>query len=208
MGRPDWLTVAIVALLLLSGLAWGQPGQVPEIAIGKPAPIFSAMDENGNRQRLSDYRGFHVVLEWTNRACPFVKKHYDSDNMQSLQDDARARGVVWLTVTSTAPSHAGYMDAGGAQRFRNRYDATPTSILLDPDGRMGRQYDVEVTPQVFIIDPDGNLVYMGGMDDKPTIRIADIDQAIDYVGEALDETLAGRPVSRPITRVYGCPIVY
>jgi len=206
--RPEWLIVVVVAVFFPGGAAWGQPGQVPEIAVGNPAPNFSAMDENGDRRRLSDYRGSHVVLEWSNRDCPFVKKHYNSDNMQSLQNDARSRGVVWLTVTSTPPSHAGYMDASGAQRFRNRYDATPTSILLDPDGRMGRQYDVEVTPQVFIIDPDGILVYSGGMDDKPTTRTADIDQATDYVGEALDETLAGRPVSRPITRAYGCPIDY
>ncbi|NCF80811.1 MAG: thioredoxin family protein, partial [Proteobacteria bacterium] len=124
------------------------------------------------------------------------------------QYDARSRDVVWLTVTSTAPSHAGYMDGGGAQRFRNRYDAKPTSILLDPDGRMGRQYDVEVTPEIFIIDPTGILVYMGGMDDKATTSVADVDGATDYVGNALDDTLAGRPVSRPITRAYGCPIVY
>jgi peroxiredoxin len=208
LGRPGWLTVAIAALLLLSGLSRGHSGPVQDIAIGKAAPNFSAVDEYGQRRRLSDYRGSHVVLEWTNRDCPFVRKHYDSDNMQSLQSDARSRGVVWLTVTSTAAGHAGYMDAGGAQRFRNRYQAAPTSILLDPDGRLGRQYDVEVTPQVFIIDPDGKLVYMGGMDDRPTTRIADIDLATDYVGEALDETLAGRPVSRPITRAYGCPIVY
>ncbi len=208
MGRPDWLVVVIVALFLPSGLAWGHSGQVQDIAIGKPAPNFSIMDENGQRRRLSDYRGSHVVLEWTNRDCPFVKKHYDSDNMQSLQNDARSRGVVWLTVTSTAPSHAGYMDGGGAKRFRNRFGAKPTLFLLDPDGRMGRQYDVEVTPQVFIIDPRGVLVYMGGMDDRPTTRVADVDQATDYVGEALDDSIAGRPVSRPITRAYGCPIVY
>ena len=208
MGRPDWLTVAVAALFLLSGLSRGYSGPVQDVAIGKPAPNFSAVDEYGQRRRLSDYRGSHVVLEWTNRDCPFVKKHYDSDNMQSLQNDARARGVVWLTVTSTAAGHAGYMDAGGAQRFRNRYHATPTSILLDSDGRMGRLYDVEVTPQIFIIDADGKLVYMGGMDDRPTTRIADIDLATDYMAEALDETLAGRPVSRPITRAYGCPIVY
>ncbi len=206
--RPNWLIVVVVAVYFQGEPAWGHSGEVPEIAIGKPAPNFSAMDENGRRQRLSDYRGSRVVLEWTNRDCPFVIKHYESDNMQSLQNDARSRGVVWLTVTSTRPGHAGYMDAGGAQRFRNRYEATPTSFLLDPDGRMGRQYDVEVTPQVFIIDADGILVYMGGMDDKPTTRIADVDQAIDYVGKALDETLAGRPVSRPITRAYGCPIDY
>ena len=197
-----------VAVLLQAGTALGQPEPVPRIGIGKPAPEFSAVDEHGNRRRLSDYRGSFVVLEWVNRACPFVKKHYDSDNMQSLQDDARARGVVWLTVTSTAPSHPGYMDAGGAERFRNRYGAVPALILLDPDGRMGRQYDVEVTPELFIIDPEGVLIYMGGMDDKATVRIADIADATDYVGMALDEALEGQPVSRPITRPYGCPIVY
>jgi peroxiredoxin len=202
------LVAVAVVLCVHGGPAWGQSQQIPEIVIGKPAPNFSAMDENDHRRRLSDYRGSIVVLEWTNRDCPFVKKHYDSNNMQALQNDARSRGVAWLTVTSTAPSHRGYMDAGGAQRFRNRYQATPTSILLDPDGRMGRQYDVEVTPQVFIIDGDGILVYMGGMDDKATTRVADVDRATDYVGEALDDSIAGHPVSRPITRPYGCPIVY
>jgi peroxiredoxin len=202
------LTAIAAAILLCCEVAWGQSAPVPEVAIGGPAPEFSAIDEHGQRRRLSDYRGSYLVLEWTNRACPFVKKHYDSDNMQSLQNDSRARGVVWLTVTSTAPGHPGYMDAGGAERFRNRYDATPTSILLDPDGRMGRQYDVEVTPTIFIIDADGVLVYMGGMDDKPTTRVADVGKATDHVGTALDEALAGRAVSRPVTRAYGCPIDY
>jgi peroxiredoxin len=201
-------TLAAAAALCGGTTAWGQAATVPEIAIGRPAPEFSAMDENGERRRLSDFRGSHVVLEWVNSACPFVRKHYESDNMQSLQNDARSRGAVWLTVTSTAPSHRGYMDGGGAKRFRNRFGGEPTLFLLDPDGRMGRQYDVEVTPQVFIIDPEGILVYMGGMDDKPTTRVDDVDQAIDYVGDALDDTLAGRPVSRPITRAYGCPIEY
>lgn len=208
MTRCDRLSAVTCAILLCSAGAWGQPAPVPRLAIGSAAPEFSAVDEHGQRRRLSDYRGSVVVLEWTNRACAFVKKHYDSDNMQSLQNDARARGVVWLTVTSTAPSHPGYMDAGGAGRFRNRYDATPTSILLDPDGRMGRQYDVEVAPTIFIIDADGVLVYMGGMDDKPTTRVADVDEATDYVGKALDEALAGQAVSRPVTRAYGCPIEY
>lgn len=199
--------VAAFALCLWLA-ARAQVAPVPGVAIGQPAPEFSATDENGERRRLSDFRGSVVILEWTNRACPFVRKHYESDNMQSLQNDARSRGAVWLTVTSTAPSHAGYMDGGGAKRFRNRFDASPTLFLLDPDGRMGRQYDVEVTPQVFIIDPEGVLVYMGGMDNKASTRIEDVDRATDHVGEALDDALAGRPVSRPITRPYGCPIEY
>ena len=198
----------VMASCLHGGLAWGQSQRLPEVTIGQPAPNFSIMDENGERRRLSDYRGSIVVLEWLDRDCPFVKKHYESNNMQALQHDARSRGVVWLTVTSTAPSHPGYMDGDGAQRFRNRYQAEPTTILLDPDGRMGRQYDVEVAPQVFVIDAAGILVYMGGMDDKATTRIADIDDATDYVGDALDDVISGQPVSRAITRAYGCPIVY
>lgn len=186
----------------------GQSSGVPGIAIGKPAPEFSVIDERGERRRLSDYRGTHVVLEWVNAHCPFVKKHYASDNMQALQNDARARGVIWLTVNSTAPGQYGYMDGDAAARFRNRYDAMPSSILLDPDGHMGRLYDVDVTPQIFIIDPDGVLIYTGGVDDAPTTRVEDVDGATDFVGTALDEALAGRPVSRPVTRAYGCPVAY
>lgn len=195
-----------VVMLVLSAGALGQGA--PDVAIGAPAPAFSAVDQNDERRRLEDFRGSWVVLEWTNRACPFVRKHYDSDNMQSLQNDARARGVVWITVNSASPGHPGYMDGGGAERFRNRFGSEPSLFLLDPDGRMARQYDVEVAPEVFIIDPEGTLVYMGGMDDRPTTRVADVDEATDYVGEAIDDALAGRAVARPITRPYGCPIEY
>lgn len=208
LSRPIWLSVVLACSCIHGTWAWAQPGGVPELAIGQAAPEFSATDENGERRRLADFRGSYVVLEWTNRDCAFVKKYYNADDMQALQNDARARNVVWLTVSSTAPGRAGYMDAEGAQRFRNRYAAVPTAILLDPDGHLGRQYDVEVTPQLFIIDPQGRLVYMGAMDDRPSARITDIDQATDYVGEALDDALAGRPVSRPITRPYGCPVEY
>lgn len=198
----------VVTMLLCSAGATAASNRIAPVAVGQPAPAFSAVDALGERRRLDDYRGRYVVLEWLNRACPFVQKHYASDNMQSLQSDARARGVVWLTVSSTAPGHPGYIDAEGADRFRNRYDAMPTSILLDPDGRMGRLYDVGVTPQIFIIDPQGLLIYMGGMDDLPTTRAGDVDGATDFVGEAIDQALAGEPITRPVTRAYGCPIVY
>lgn len=183
-------------------------GQVAPVVVGQPAPEFSAIDAQGERRRLGDYRGAFVVLEWVNRACPFVQKHYASDNMQALQNDARARGVVWLTVSSTAPGHPGYMDADAAERFRNRYGAVPTSILLDPDGHMGRLYDVDVTPQIFIIDPRGILIYMGGVDDRPTANATDVSGATDFVGRAIDQALAGRPIERPVTPAYGCPVVY
>ena len=210
---PVRLVLTVSMLCLSAGASAAttestESGQIVPVAVGQPAPAFSAVDENGARRRLGDYRGDYVVLEWVNRACPFVQKHYDSDNMQALQNDARARGVVWLTVSSTAPGHPGYMDAEGAERFRTRYDAMPTSILIDPDGRMARLYDVEVTPQVFIIDPRGVLIYMGGMDDRPTTRVGDIDGAIDFVGNAIDQALAERPIEHPVTRAYGCPVVY
>lgn len=77
--------------------------------VGQPAPDFSLKDTEGKSVRLSNYRGHHVVLEWTNPHCPFVKKHYDGSNMQAAQREAVARGVVWLSVHSTARDHAEYL---------------------------------------------------------------------------------------------------
>lgn len=178
------------------------------VAVGQPAPDFRATDSEGREHRLSQYRDRYVVLEWLNPRCPFVSKHYGSENMQALQHDAVAGGMVWLSVASSAPGHPGYLDRDRSRRFLNKTGATPTAILLDPDGRLGRLYDVDRTPEVYIIDPKGTLVYMGGMDDKPTTRWADAHDAVDYVGEALDDIFAGRAVARPITASYGCSVEY
>ncbi len=176
--------------------------------IGKPAPDFTATDSNGKTVKLSDYKGKIVVLEWTNDGCPYVKKHYASHNMQTLQKEETAKGIVWLTVISSAPGQQGYVDGAGANELTRSRDASPTAVLLDPDGQVGHLYDARTTPHMFIVDAQGTLVYMGGIDDKPTANPADIATAKNYVRAALDNLESGKPIDAAVTRPYGCSVKY
>lgn len=176
--------------------------------IGKPAPSFSLNDVNGRVVRLSDFRGKTVVLEWNNPECPFVKKHYGSGNMQKTQAAAKKDGVVWLSVNSSAPGKQGHMDGAKAKDVIASTKAQPTAYVLDPKGTVGNGYGAKTTPHMYIINGRGNVVYMGGIDDKPTPNPADIKSARNHVLAALSELKAGKPVSVPTSRPYGCNVKY
>lgn len=176
--------------------------------VGQPAPDFTLPDANGKQVRLSDFRGKTVVLEWHNPDCPFVKKHYNSANMQKTQEAAAKDDVVWLTINSSAPGKQGHMNGAKARETMSRNNANPTAYLLDPNGTVGRSYDAKTTPHMYIIDKDGTLVYAGGIDDKPTANPKDIDGARNHVLEALGEMKAGKPVSVATSRPYGCAVKY
>jgi peroxiredoxin len=193
--------VAFAAAALIASLAWA-------VRVNEPAPDFSATDSNGQTHRLSDYRGKFVVLEWTNRGCPYTRKHYQSGNMQRLQKKWTAKGVIWLTVLSSAPGKQGYMSAADENEYLKQMNAHPTAALLDPTGSLGHLYDAKTTPQLFVINPQGILVYDGAIDDRPTTDVADIQGAKNYLDQALEEALAGKSVSDPVTRPYGCSVKY
>lgn len=179
-----------------------------EVQIGKPAPNFKANDVNGQVVSLSDFRGKTVVLEWNNPECPFVRKHYSSGNMQKTQAAAKKEGVVWLTINSSAPGKQGHVDGVKAKSMIATQQAQPTAYLLDPQGKLGNGYGAKTTPHMYIINPRGTLVYMGGIDDKPSPNPADIDGARNHVLTALSELKAGKPVSVPTSRPYGCAVKY
>jgi len=176
--------------------------------VGERAPDFTATDSNGRVHKLSEYSGKYVVLEWHNRGCPYTAKHYDSGNMQRLQREWTARGIIWLTVISSAPGQQGYITAADENAFLKQSNAAPTAVLLDPTGALGHLYDAKTTPQMFIIDPHGTLIYNGAIDDRATTDVADINGAKNYVSLALGEALAGKPVGTSSTRPYGCSVKY
>ncbi len=176
--------------------------------VGQAAPELTLRDVNGKTVRLSDYRGRHVVLEWTNPGCPFVRKHYDSGNMQALQKEAAASNVVWLAINSTEPSHGDYLSPVQLGRWMSEQKASPAATLMDEDGSAGRAYAARVTPHMYIVDPQGRLVYAGGIDSIPSARTEDIRSATNYVRNSLGEALAGKAISQPTTRAYGCTIKY
>lgn len=196
--------LAAGALVLAIGVA--DTGAAP--VIGQPAPDFTATDTNGKTVRLSDYKGKVVVLEWTNHECPYVRKHYGSNNMQMIQKDATAQGVVWLSVISSAKDEQGYVEPAAANQLTASRSASPSAVLLDPTGKIGQEYGAKVTPHMYVIDASGKLAYMGGIDDKATSNPADIPSAKNYVRAALGEVMAGKPVSEPVTRAYGCTVKY
>lgn len=176
--------------------------------VGQPAPDFSVTDTTGRTWSLSDLGGKGLVLEWTNHDCPYVKKHYESGNMQMVQKEATAAGYAWLSVVSSAPGKQGHVTAARADELTRSRGASPTAVLLDEDGTMGRAYGAQTTPHLYVIDGAGTLVYMGGIDDRATTNPADVAGAKNYVRLALADLAAGKPVSNSLTRPYGCSVKY
>ena len=176
--------------------------------VGSTAPDISATDSKGKTQTLSQYKGKYVVLEWFNPECPFVKKHYGSGNMQKLQEEFTAKGVVWLTIDSSAPGLEGNLTAEQANAKIAEWKAHSSALLLDPDGKAGRTYGSKNTPHMFVINPEGKIVYEGAIDSKPTPNPSDIASSTNYVKAALDESLAGKTVTTPSSRPYGCSVKY
>ncbi len=200
--KRSLITVALTSLAFSTLLAIDSP------PVGSAAPDFSAKDSKGETKSLSEYKGKFVVLEWFNPECPFVKKHYGSGNMQNLQKEYTGKGVVWLTVDSSAPGAEGNLSPEQAEKIRSGWSGHETALLLDPDGKVGRAYGAKNTPHMFVINPEGKVVYEGAIDNKRTPNPADIPSSINYVKLALDEALAGKPVTTANTKPYGCSVKY
>jgi peroxiredoxin len=200
--NPKLLLTAVTALIGSALYAADVP------PVGSAAPDFSLTDSKGKTHSLSQFKGKYVVLEWFNQECPFVKKHYGSENMQKLQQEYTSKGVVWLTIDSNAPGTEGNMTPEQAQKVMSSWKTHQTALLLDPESKVARSYGAKNTPDMIVINPEGKIVYEGAIDNKPTPNPSDIPSSTNYVKAALDESLAGKPVSNPTTRPYGCSVKY
>jgi peroxiredoxin len=196
------LTIIILSVLNTGAFAFDPP------PVGNAAPDFSLTDATGKTHALSQYKGKYVVLEWFNPKCPFVKKHYDSGNMQKLQEEFTDKGVVWLTINSSAPGTWGNLTPDQAERKLAEWKTHQTALLLDPEGKAGRAYGAKNTPNMVVINAEGKIVYEGAIDNKATPNPADIPDSINYVKVALDESLAGKAVTTSRTKPYGCAVEY
>jgi hypothetical protein len=178
------------------------------ITPGVIAPDFKGTDSNGKTHTLSQYRGKYVVLEWANKGCPYEQKHYLSGNMEALQREWTGKGVIWLSVISSAPGEQGNVTPAEENEYLKTMKAAPTAAILDPSGAIGHLYQAKTTPHIFVIDPAGKLIYQGAIDDKPTTDQADIKTARNYLNEALNAAMAGKQVPTVSTRPYGCSVKY
>jgi len=178
------------------------------VEVGKAAPDFTGVDSNGKQHSLSQYKGKTVVLEWTNHDCPYVKKHYNSGNMQKLQKDATANDIVWLSIISSKLGKQGHVSSKQANQLTQSRNAAPTAVILDESSEIGMLYGAKTTPHMYIVDKSGQLVYMGGIDDNPSKNEDDIPTSKNYVSAGLDALAAGKSIENSITRPYGCSVKY
>ena len=178
------------------------------VSVGQPAPEFTLIDTDGKAVKLSDFKGKHVVLEWNNPGCPFVRKHYDSANMQALQKEAGRKGVVWLAINSTETGHQDYLAPAKLGQWMTQQKAAPVATLMDETGTVGKSYGARTTPHMYLVNPQGTLIYAGGIDSIPSASAADIKTATNHVRVGLNEALAGKPLSKPTTQPYGCSVKY
>ena len=185
--------------------------QAHAATVGQAAPDFMATDALGKTHKLSDFKGKHVVLEWTNPGCPFVVKHYtggSGGNMQALQNEFMGKGVVWLSINSTEKDHRDYLEPAKLMAWKTEKKAKANAMLMDESGKIGQLYSAKTTPHMYIVNPQGVLVYAGAIDSVPSARADDIKTATNYVRQGLNEALSGKAISTPSTRAYGCSVKY
>lgn len=177
--------------------------------VDSAAPDFSLTGTDGKTHSLAEFKGKYVVLEWTNPGCPFVRKHYDSGNLPKLQAEYTKKGVVWLAINSSAEGAEGYLAPDAAKKATDGGDYKSVSALLtDADGKVGHLYGATNTPDMFVINPAGKIVYEGAIDSIASADKGDIAKATNYVQVGLDESLAGKPVSKTMSKPYGCSVKY
>ena len=198
------LSILCAALLMMATPAAAETA----VTTGQQAPDFEFTDTYGQSHKLSDFQGNPVVLEWSNHACPFVVKHYESGNMQKLQKAAATENVTWLTIVSSAEGKQGFTTADGANKIVEEHGAQPTYKTLDSSGEIGQLYGAKTTPHMFVIDKDGILVYQGAIDDNNSHKISTVEGAHNYVTAALESLKSGAPVEASETRPYGCGVKY
>jgi peroxiredoxin len=196
-----------------TAVATGAMGLLPNLALAAPtigalAPDFELPDQDGAMRRLSQYRGKVVVLEWTNHDCPYVRKHYNSANMQSLQREAAQKGIVWLSMASSPEGEQGHVTGPQAKQLTISRNAAPSAVLLDPTSKAARLYQATTTPQMFVIDPAGTLRYMGAIDSIRSTRVDDVPKAEPYLRSAMLAVASGASPDKTVTAPYGCAVKY
>ncbi len=199
----------LLTLTTLSALALTHNAAYSEAVVGEKAPDFTLTDTNGQSHSLSDFAGKIVVLEWLNHGCPFVQKLYPEGGdgiMPALQNKYTQQGVIWLSINSTNPDHKDFLTNEQANEKSEKTGASPTAVLVDAEGEVGKAYGAKTTPHMFIINQDGILVYAGAIDNNPTPQVKGDEE--NFVAAALDELLAGKPVTNSATRAYGCSVKY
>lgn len=206
------MKIALSFLLCLTGIIFS--GYVSAaVTLNQKVDVNWALQDGqtGKTFKLNDLAGKVVILEWFNDGCPFVKKHYESNNMQQLQDKAKKLGFVWLSVNSSAKGKQGNLaDTAAVKNIVSQWKINSSYMVLDHDGKLGKYFGAKVTPHLFILNEKSEVVYMGGVDsiksaDKNDVNSPKVEKFVDLAMDALAQKKA---VTKAVTSEYGCGVKY
>ena len=203
--------ITFIATCCISTVSYAADIKLQNPSINIKAPNFTALDSYGNNIQLSDFIGSPVILEWTNHECPYVMRHYDENNMQSVQKMALDAGVVWLSIISSTPGDQGHVSPNKANALTSSRAASPAHVLLDESGEIGMLYGAKTTPHMYMIDANGILRYKGAIDDigrGMQFFDASLQQAKNYVSSQMSELIANQSLAISSTTAYGCSVKY
>lgn len=177
---------------------------------GDTAPNFELTDQNGKKVSLQDFKGKFVVLEWYNEGCPYVRKHYDAQNMQTTQKIYHANeDVVWLSIVSSVSGKQGHIESPAmALETMKREKSYANHLLLDLDGKVGKAYDAKTTPHMYLLSPDMKVAYVGAIDSIASADKSDIKKARNYVTSSMSKIMLKETPDPQKTKPYGCSVKY
>lgn len=203
--------ITFIATCCISTASYADDIKLQNPSINNKAPNFKALNSYGNNIQLSDFIGSPVILEWTNHECPYVMRHYDENNMQSVQKMALDAGIVWLSIISSTPGDQGHVSPNKANALTSSRAASPAHVLLDESGEIGMLYGAKTTPHMYMIDANGILRYKGAIDDigrGMQFFDASLQQAKNYVSSQMSELIANQSLAISSTTAYGCSVKY
>lgn len=201
------LAIAFTAMAAVGSI--GMSEAFAKVTTGQEAPAVSFTDTNGVEHSLEKFKGKTVVLEWNNQECPFVKKFYKNGDMQAFQTKAMEKGVVWVSINSSAAGKQGHLEtAEKANKMIAEKGIKSAAYVLDHDGSLGKAFGAKTTPHMFVIDAEGKIAYQGAIDSNASADSDDIAGAQNYVMAAIDNLMAGKAVETAETQPYGCSVKY
>lgn len=195
------LSAALAVIAIVVGAATAAQDEAQDkpapkgVKVGDTVPDFKMKDLDGQEHTLSEHKGKPVVLVFVSNGCPWSR---GADPLLSrMAKDYEAKGVVFYGIDPDKNN--------SPEQIKNyAQDKNVTyRILKDEQNKYADALGAVQTPEVFIVDKDGKLVYHGAVDNRE--KEAE-DGQTNYVQAALDEILAGKPVSTPEKKQWGCTI--
>ncbi|HKS30560.1 MAG TPA: thioredoxin family protein [Pyrinomonadaceae bacterium] len=165
------------------------------IAIGAAAPDFTLPDADGGAHSLASLKGkAGTVIIFIATQCPYSNAY--NARMQKLADDYRAKGFNIVGINSNSTEPAAEVKQHAATNGLN------FTILKDTGNQIADRYNAQVTPEAYLLDASGKLVYHGRIDNSRTGYLITSTELRD----AMEATLAGKPVAKAGAKAFGCSI--